>query len=110
VTYILAVRVLYFLLTFSSEFLVKSGNLEIALFTCVYVRWRGRLKREVKEDTKTNSGMDTTEEKEKRTPQENADGRNTSSHDKKFRTRSIEKQEWRLVSGRRRQLLKIPDT
>jgi len=52
------------------------------------------LKREeVEEGTKTNSGMDTTGEKEKRTPKENVDGRNTSSHDnKKFRTRSMEKQ------------------
>jgi len=33
------------------------------------------------------------EEKEKRTPKENVDGRSTSSHDnKKFRTRSMEKQ------------------
>jgi hypothetical protein len=37
--------------------------------------------------------MDTTEEKEKRTPKESVDGRSTSSHDnKKFRTRSMEKQ------------------
>jgi hypothetical protein len=37
--------------------------------------------------------MDTTGEKEKRTPKENVDGRSTSSHDnKKFRTRSMEKQ------------------
>jgi len=37
--------------------------------------------------------MDTKGEKEKRTPKENADGRSTSSHDnKKFRTRSMEKQ------------------
>jgi hypothetical protein len=35
--------------------------------------------------------MDTTGEKEKRTPKENVDGRSTSSHDKKFRTRSMEK-------------------
>jgi hypothetical protein len=33
------------------------------------------------------------EEKEKRTPKENVDGRSTSSHgNKKFRTRSMEKQ------------------
>jgi len=31
-------------------------------------------------------------EKEKRTSKENVDGRSTSSHDKKFRTRSMEKQ------------------
>jgi hypothetical protein len=37
--------------------------------------------------------MDTTEEKEKRTPKENMDGRSTSSNDnKKFRTKSMEKQ------------------
>jgi len=40
-----------------------------------------------------NYGMDTTGEKEKRTPKENVGGRCTSSHDnKKFRTRSMEKQ------------------
>ena len=45
------------------------------------------------ENTKTNYGIDTTGEKEKRTPKENVDGRSTSSHDnKKFRTRSMEKQ------------------
>ena len=45
------------------------------------------------ENTKTNYGMDTTGEKEKRTPKENVDGRSTSSHDNKnFRTRSMEKQ------------------
>jgi hypothetical protein len=37
--------------------------------------------------------MYTTGEEEKRTPKENVDGRSTSSHDnKKFRTRSMEKQ------------------
>jgi hypothetical protein len=37
--------------------------------------------------TKTNYGIDTTGEKEKRTPKENVDGRSTSSHDnKKFKT------------------------
>ena len=45
------------------------------------------------ENTKTNYGMDTTGEKEKRTPKENVVGRSTSSHEnKKFRTRSMEKQ------------------
>ena len=45
------------------------------------------------ENTKTNYGMDITGEREKRTPKENVDGRNTSSHDnKKFRTKSMEKQ------------------
>jgi hypothetical protein len=42
---------------------------------------------------KTNYGMDTTGEKEKRTPNENVDGRSTSSHEnKKFRSRSMGKQ------------------
>jgi hypothetical protein len=45
----------------------------------------------IRENTKTNCGMDTTGEKEKRTPKENVDGRSTSSQDKKFRTRSMEK-------------------
>ena len=37
--------------------------------------------------------MDTTGEKEKRTSEKNVDGMSTSSHDnKKFRTRSVEKQ------------------
>jgi hypothetical protein len=37
--------------------------------------------------------MDTTGEKEKRTSKKNVDGRSTSSHDnKKFRSRSVEKQ------------------
>jgi hypothetical protein len=44
------------------------------------------------ENTKTHYGMDTTGEKEKRMPKENVDGRSTSSHDKKFRTKSMEKQ------------------
>ena len=45
------------------------------------------------ENTKINYVMDTTGEKEKRTSKKNVDGRSTSSHDnKKFRTRSMEKQ------------------
>jgi hypothetical protein len=40
-----------------------------------------------------DSGMDTTGEKENRMSKKNVDGRSTSSHDnKKFRTRSVEKQ------------------
>jgi hypothetical protein len=40
-----------------------------------------------------NYGLDTTGEKEKRTSKKNVDGRSTSSLDnKKFRTRSMEKQ------------------
>jgi len=43
--------------------------------------------------TKINYGLDTMGEKEKRTSKKNMDGRSTSSHDnKKFRTRSVEKQ------------------
>ena len=58
------------------------------------------------ENIKINYGLDTTGEKEKRTSKRNMDGRSTSSHDNmKFRNR----EEWRLVSGRRRQLLKKPD-
>jgi hypothetical protein len=39
---------------------------------------------------KTYYGMESTGEKEKRTPKENVEGRSTSSHDnKKFRTRSM---------------------
>jgi hypothetical protein len=45
------------------------------------------------ENTKFNYGMDTTGEKKMRTFKKNVDGRSTSSHDnKKFRTRSMEKQ------------------
>ena len=45
------------------------------------------------ENTKINYGLDTTGEKEKRTSKKNVNGRSTSSHDnKKFRTRSMEKQ------------------
>ena len=65
-----------------------------------------------KENTKTNYGMDTTGEKEKRMPKENVDGKTTSSHDnKKFRTRSMEKQR-RMAFGFRKTVTavkKIPD-
>jgi len=45
------------------------------------------------ENTKINYGLGTTGEKEKRTLEKNVDGRSTSSHDnKKFRTKSMEKQ------------------
>ena len=45
------------------------------------------------ENTKINYGRDTTGEKEKRTSKKIVDGRSTNSHDnKKFRTRSVEKQ------------------
>ena len=44
------------------------------------------------QNTKINYGLDTMGEKEKRTSKINMDRRSTSSHDKKFRTRSTEKQ------------------
>jgi hypothetical protein len=45
------------------------------------------------ENIKISYGLDTTGEKEKRTSKKNVDGRSTSSHDnKKFRTKSMEKQ------------------
>ena len=45
------------------------------------------------ENNKINYGIDTTREKEKRTSEKIVDGRSTSSRDnKKFRTRSMEKQ------------------
>jgi Tfp pilus assembly pilus retraction ATPase PilT len=44
------------------------------------------------ENIKINYGMDTTREKKKRTSMKNMDGSSTSSHDKKFRIRSMEKQ------------------
>jgi Tfp pilus assembly ATPase PilU len=45
------------------------------------------------QNTKVNYGMDTMGEKKKRTSKKNEDGRSISSHDnKKFRTRSMEKQ------------------
>jgi len=45
------------------------------------------------ENTEMNYGLDTTGDDEKRTSKKNVDGRSTSSHDnKKFRTRSMEKQ------------------
>ena len=49
--------------------------------------------------------MDTTGEKEKRTSKKNVDGRTTSSHDKKCRNRSVEKQRimvfgfWKMVTA-----------
>jgi hypothetical protein len=56
-----------------------------------------------RENTKINFGMDTTGEKEKRTSKKNVDGRSTSSHDnKKFRTRSMEKQRGMAFGFRKR--------
>jgi len=52
-----------------------------------------RRKDAIGENTKINYGMDTTEEKEKRTSKKNVDRMSTSSHDnKKFGTISVEKQ------------------
>ena len=58
------------------------------------LQWYGHVKRMSQESIrKINYGLDTTGEKEKRTSKKNVDGRSTSSHDnKKFRTRSMEKQ------------------
>jgi hypothetical protein len=45
------------------------------------------------ENAKINYGLDTVGEREKRMSKKHVDGRSTSSHDdKKFRTRSMEKQ------------------
>jgi hypothetical protein len=45
------------------------------------------------ENAKINYGLNTTGDKKKRTYKKNVDGRSTSSHDnKKFRTKSMEKQ------------------
>jgi len=54
------------------------------------------------ENIKIKYGLDTTGEKEKRTSEKNVDERSTSSHDnKKFRTRSMEKQR-RMAFGFRK--------
>jgi hypothetical protein len=54
------------------------------------------------ENTKTNCGMDTRGEKEKRTSKEALDGRSTSSHDnKKFRSRSVVKQKGMVFGFRK---------
>jgi len=61
------------------------------------------------ENTKINYGMDTTGEKEKRTSNKNVDW--TEGVQAAMTTRNLEtdqwrnREEWRLVSGRRRQLL-----
>jgi hypothetical protein len=44
------------------------------------------------ENTKINYGMGTRGDKKKKTSEKNMGGRNTNSHYKKFRTRSVEKQ------------------
>jgi len=55
------------------------------------------------ENTKINYGMDTIGEKEKRTSKKNVDRRSTSSHDnKKFGTRSMEKQRGMAFGFRKR--------
>jgi hypothetical protein len=54
------------------------------------------------ENTEINYGLDTTGEKEKRTPKKNVDGRSTSSHDnKKFWIRAMEKQRGMAVGFRK---------
>jgi hypothetical protein len=54
--------------------------------------------------------MDTMREKEKRTPKENVDGLSTSGHDnKKFRTRSMEKQR-RMAFGFRKTTTAVKNT
>jgi hypothetical protein len=54
--------------------------------------------------------MDITGEKEERTPKENVDGRSTSSRDnKKFRTRSIEKQR-EMAFGFRKTAISVKNT
>jgi len=56
------------------------------------LQWYGHVKR-MPEERIPELFMDTTGEKEKRRFKKNVDGRSTSSHDnKKFRTRSVEKQ------------------
>ena len=56
-------------------------------------------------------GLDTTEEKGKRTSKKKVDGRSTSSHDnKKFRTRSMEKERGMVFGFRKTATaVKIPD-
>jgi len=63
------------------------------------------------ENTKINYGFDTAGEKEKRTSKKNVDGRRTSSHDnKKFRTRSMEKQTGMVFGFRKKATaVKKPD-
>ena len=57
------------------------------------------------QNTKINNGMDTTVEKEKRPSKKNMDRRSTSNHDKKFGTKSMEKQRgmafgfWKMVTA-----------
>ena len=54
------------------------------------------------ENTKIDYGLDTTGEKEKRTSKKNVYGRSTSSHDnKKFRSRSMEKQRGKAFGFRK---------
>ena len=63
-----------------------------------------------RENTKINYGMDTTGDKEKRTSKKTTEGLQAA-----MTTRNLEpdrcrnREEWCLVSGRRRQLLRKPD-
>ena len=63
------------------------------------------------DDNNNNNNNNNKSEKEKRTPKKNVDGRSTSSHDnKKFRTRSMEKQRgMAFVFGKMATAVKIPD-
>jgi hypothetical protein len=62
------------------------------------------------ENNKTNYGIDTKGEKEKRTPEKNVDGRSRSSHDnKKFRNRSMGKQRG-IVFGFRKTATAVKNT
>ena len=76
------------------------------------LQWYGHVKK-MPENTKINYGLDTTEEKEKRMSKKNVDGRSTSSHDKKFRTRSMEKQRgmmfgfWKMATSVKNQIDKM---
>jgi choline dehydrogenase-like flavoprotein len=65
--------------------------------------------KDARESVKINYGMDTTREKKKRTSKKNVDGRSTVQAAMKTRRLDPDKwrsrEEWRSVSGRRRQLL-----
>jgi hypothetical protein len=61
------------------------------------------------QNTKINYGMDTMGEKDKRTSKESMEGRSTSSHNKEFRTRSMEKQRG-MASGFRKTATAVKKT
>ena len=80
------------------------------MFRCNRTTARPRQKDARGESTKTNYGIDTTGEKEKRTSKkkwmEGVKAAMTARYLEQFQWRN--RKEWRLVSGRQRQLLKIP--